>query len=104
MIYTALTPNLRGYENALAAGADEVFCIDSSSTALDWVHRNAELNGVADRMATLEGNAVDAMQQLRDDGERFDIVVVDPPAFIKRKKDFAKGLQAYVQMNELAMR
>jgi len=89
---------------AAVAGASQVYCVDRSAQAIDWVHQNAELNGVADRVATLEGNAVDAMQQLRDDGERFDIVVVDPPAFIKKRKDAAKGEQAYHRINQLALR
>lgn len=89
---------------AAAAGASEVFCVDRSEQALEWVHENATLNGVEDRVATLQGNAVDAMQQLRDAGERFDIVVVDPPAFIKKRKDSAKGEQAYHRVNQLALR
>jgi len=72
---------------AAAAGASEVFCVDRSQQAIEWVHENAALNGVEDRVATLQGNAVDAMQQLRDAGEKFDIVVVDPPAFIKKRKE-----------------
>lgn len=89
---------------AAHAGAEEVFCIDRSAQAIEWVHQNAALNGVEDRVATLEGNAVDAMQQLRDSEERFDIVVVDPPAFIKKRKDYAKGEQAYHRINQLALR
>lgn len=89
---------------AAAAGASEVFCVDRSEQALEWVHENATLNAVQDRVATLQGNAVDAMQQLRDSGERFDIVVVDPPAFIKKRKDSAKGEQAYHRINQLALR
>jgi len=89
---------------AAAAGASEVFCVDRSQQAIEWVHENAALNGVEDRVATLQGNAVDAMQQLRDAGEKFDIVVVDPPAFIKKRKDSAKGEQAYHRINQLALR
>lgn len=89
---------------AAAAGASEVFCVDRSQQAIEWVHENAALNGVEDRVATLQGNAVDGMQQLRDAGEKFDIVVVDPPAFIKKRKDSAKGEQAYHRINQLALR
>ncbi len=85
-------------------GASEVFCIDSSALALEYVHKNAELNGVGDKVATMEGDAFGALKQLHADQERFDIIVMDPPAFIKRKKDIRNGEQAYRRVNEMAMR
>ena len=85
-------------------GASEVFCVDSSALALEYVHKNAELNGVGDKVASLEGDAFSALKQLHTDQERFDIVVMDPPAFIKRKKDIRNGEQAYRRVNEMAMR
>ncbi|WP_461536037.1 class I SAM-dependent rRNA methyltransferase [Spongorhabdus nitratireducens] len=89
---------------AAAAGASEVICLDSSGQALDLAEQSAELNGVRDNFQTMEGDAFEGLRQLRDAGEQFDVVVVDPPAFIKRKKDIAKGEQAYRRINELAMR
>lgn len=89
---------------AAAAGATEVTCIDSSSLALDYVHRNAQANGVADRLRTIEADAFEALRQLLADGEKFDVVVLDPPAFIKRKKDFKNGLAGYHALNELGVR
>lgn len=89
---------------AAAFGAEQVVCIDSSEFALDCVHRNAELNGLSDKVESLLGNAFDAMKQLAQDGERFDVVIMDPPAFIPRRKDVKKGEQAYRRVNELAMR
>ncbi len=85
-------------------GASEVFCIDSSALALDYVHKNAALNGVEDKVATMEGDAFAALKELHTAQERFDIVIVDPPAFIKRKKDIRNGEQAYRRINEMAMR
>ena len=85
-------------------GAAEVHCVDSSAKALDWVAQNAELNGVADRMTCWEGDAFEALRQLKDSGERFDVVVVDPPALIPRRKDIKAGEQAYHRLNQLAMR
>ena len=85
-------------------GASEVFCVDSSVLALDYVHKNAELNGVGDKVATMEGDAFAALKELHSAQERFDIVIVDPPAFIKRKKDVRNGEQAYRRINEIAMR
>lgn len=88
---------------AAAAGASEVVCIDSSARALDMVERNAELNGVAAKVQGIEGDAFDALKALRADKERFDLVIVDPPAFIKRKKDAKKGVEAYRRLNQQAM-
>ncbi|MDO6680788.1 MULTISPECIES: class I SAM-dependent rRNA methyltransferase [unclassified Oceanobacter] len=85
-------------------GAAEVHCVDSSAKALDWVAQNAELNGVAERMTCWEGDAFEALRQLKDSGERFDVVVVDPPALIPRRKDIKAGEQAYHRLNQLAMR
>ncbi len=89
---------------AATAGASEVLCVDSSGAALEQVHNNASLNGVGERVATLQGDAFDALKELRAARETFDLVIVDPPAFIKRRKDLKNGLQAYRRINELAMR
>ncbi len=89
---------------AASRGASEAVCLDSSETALAYVARNAELNGVADRVSAERGDAFDLLAALHEAGERFDAVSVDPPAFIKRKKDHAQGMQAYVTINRLAMR
>lgn len=89
---------------AALAGASDVTAVDSSSLALDYMHRNAELNGVAERLRTIEGDATTALKQLALDGEKFDLVILDPPAFIKRRKDFKNGLAGYHALNELAVR
>lgn len=89
---------------ATAMGADQLVCIDSSATAVEQLMANAQLNGVGDRVTALQGDAFDALKSLRDDREKFDVVVLDPPAFIKRKKDMKKGQEAYRRLNELAMR
>lgn len=85
-------------------GADEVHCVDASSQALDWVEQNAMLNGVAEKVHCWEGDAFAALKQLKDNGERFDVVVVDPPAFIPKRKDIKAGEQAYKRLNQLAIR
>jgi 23S rRNA (cytosine1962-C5)-methyltransferase len=86
---------------ALKAGAGAASCIDSSETALDFARRNAQTNGVA--LATIRSDAFDAMKALHESGERFDVVVLDPPAFIKRKKDIPQGQAAYRKLNQLAL-
>lgn len=89
---------------AASFGAKEVWCVDASEKALDWLHGNAELNGVDDKITSVQGDAFEALKQLKEAGEQFDVVVVDPPAFIKRKKDAKEGLNAYRRINEAAMR
>jgi 23S rRNA (cytosine1962-C5)-methyltransferase len=88
---------------AAAAGASEVVCVDASATALGVVARAARENGLEERVKTLQGDAFDVLKSLRQQRERFDVVIVDPPAFIKRKKDFAEGRLAYRRIFEMAM-
>ena len=84
-------------------GASEVHCIDSSANAIELVMRNADRNGVADRVHAERSDAVRALKALRSAGERFDVVVLDPPAFIRRRKDRTKGFEAYRRTNGLAV-
>ena len=88
---------------AAARGARDVLCVDSSAAALDQVAVNAALNGVGDRVQTRQGDAFVVLKALREARERFDVVIVDPPAFIKRRKDFKEGALAYRRLNEMAM-
>ncbi|MDA1107638.1 MAG: class I SAM-dependent rRNA methyltransferase [Proteobacteria bacterium] len=88
---------------AAVAGASAVLCIDASEQALEFVRRNAALNQVTSRVGTLKADAFDALKALHDDGAAFDVIVLDPPAFIKRKKDHAQGLQAYRRLNQMAL-
>ncbi|MCB1760274.1 MAG: class I SAM-dependent rRNA methyltransferase [Gammaproteobacteria bacterium] len=88
---------------AAVAGATDVFCVDSSASALDQLQRNAQLNGVTQQVAALQGDAFDALRELRAAQERFDVVMVDPPAFIKRRKDLREGTLAYRRLNQAAM-
>lgn len=88
---------------AAAAGAERVLCVGSSGPALEHLERCARLNGVEGRVATLERDAFDALRDLRAAGERFDAIVLDPPAFIKRRKDAQQGEAAYQRINHLAM-
>jgi 23S rRNA (cytosine1962-C5)-methyltransferase len=87
--------------SAARAGATEVLCVDSSAPALELLQASADANGLT--VATRRGDAFDVMAALREAGERFDVVVVDPPAFIKRRRDIPKGQAAYRKLNQLAM-
>jgi len=88
---------------AAALGAEQVTCVDSSESALQRVAENAERNGLADRVARLQGDAFEVLRELRDQGQRFDTVLLDPPAFIKRRKDEKDGTQAYQRLNRLGI-
>ena len=88
---------------AAVEGASGVVCVDASANALSYVEQNAKLNKVEDKVSVMQGDAFDVMKGLRADKEKFDVVVVDPPAFIKRKKDFKNGLEAYSRLNQLAI-
>ncbi|MEZ5673592.1 MAG: class I SAM-dependent rRNA methyltransferase [Thiotrichaceae bacterium] len=88
---------------AAVAGAKQVWCVDSSQKALDMLSNNATLNHVSDTVKTLQGDAFDVLKNLRNSGEKFDMIILDPPAFIKRKKDQAAGETAYRRINQLAL-
>ena len=82
-------------------GAREVTCVDSSAAALDLAAANALRNRV--KLATRKGDAFDVLEEFAKQGARFDVVIVDPPAFAKRKKDLPKALAAYKRLNQLAI-
>lgn len=86
---------------AARSGAADVQCIDSSGAALELAEKNAERNGV--KLTTRKGDAFDTLEALAKQGAQFDVVVIDPPAFAKRKKDLPKALAAYKRLNQLAM-
>ncbi len=88
---------------AAAVGAASVLCIESSARAADWARSNAALNGVEGKLAVMQNDAFEALRLLRAEREHFDVVIVDPPAFIKRKKDVKEGMQAYHRLNQMAM-
>ena len=70
--------------------------------ALELARHNASANGVV--VGTERGDAFEVLDELVRRGERFDAVVLDPPAFIKRKKDIPRGQAAYRKLNQVAMR
>ncbi|QJD71614.1 class I SAM-dependent rRNA methyltransferase [Marinobacterium sp. LSUCC0821] len=89
---------------ALAAGASEVACVDASAGALEIAVENAKLQNALPRLRAMQGDAFDLCKALVADKERFDVVIVDPPAFIMRKKDIRNGERAYSRINNFAMR
>jgi 23S rRNA (cytosine1962-C5)-methyltransferase len=89
---------------AAAFGATDVCCVDSSAAALEGVVANARLNDLQSRVTVRRGPAAETMAAMRTEGCQFDVVILDPPAFIQRKKDLKKGIAAYRRINELGLR
>jgi len=87
---------------AARAGAGSVTCVDSSAAALELAAENAVRNSLA--LEVRKGDAFDVLESLAEAHARFELVIVDPPAFAKRKKDLPKALAAYRRLNHLAMR
>ncbi|MBM3488467.1 MAG: class I SAM-dependent rRNA methyltransferase [Alphaproteobacteria bacterium] len=80
---------------AAAAGAAEVVCVDRSEPALALAARAAARNGLADRVGFVRAEAFADTERRAAAGERFDLVIADPPAFVKSKKDLAAGAKGY---------
>ena len=94
---------MSGFGNqALLSGATHVTALDRSAPALEFAKQAAELNKVADRFTTRIGDAFELLPEIAQGGERFDIVVADPPAFVKSRKDFHQGARAYRKLARLA--
>lgn len=85
-----------------AAGAARVTLVDASAPALAHAQQTVEENGFSDRVATRREDAFEALAALAAAGERFDIVICDPPAFAKSRKDAEAGLRAYGRLARLA--
>ena len=88
---------------ALNAGASSLLCVDTSKKFLDYALNNAKLNQRENDISVLAGDAFEVLKSLKQEGRKFDVVILDPPAFIKRRKDFKEGSQAYQRINRLAM-
>ncbi len=86
---------------ALAAGARSALAIDRSPTGLDLARAAAEHNGLAG-LATERADAFAALDRLAADKERFGLVVADPPAFVKSKRDLKVGLKGYRKLARAA--
>ena len=89
---------------AAKLGASSVYCIDSSAFACEWITKNAALNQVGSQVEAICEDAVAALQKLNKDKMKFEVIILDPPAFIKRRKDQKEGMLAYQRINALALR
>lgn len=87
---------------AASRGATAVTLVDRSEDALGLARRAAEANGVADRLETRAGDGFKTLEALAAESRRFGVVVADPPAFAKSKKDVAQAAKGYRKMARLA--
>jgi len=87
---------------AATAGAASVTCVDASQKAIQLAEQSAQLNAY-NNLETHVSDVFDFLKQLREERQKFDVVISDPPAFIKRKKDIKAGGQAYFRLNQMAM-
>ena len=88
---------------AALAGASAVTCLDSSEAACAMAGANVARNGVADVVTAVRADAAEFLEECAAAGRTFDVVSLDPPALVKRKKDLEAGLKAYERLNRLAM-
>ncbi len=88
---------------AAQAGAAEVTCVDSSADAIAAVLSNAAANGLAAGVRAERSDVFEFLKAARAQRERWDVVIVDPPAFVKKRKDFKQGSLGYRRLNEAAM-
>jgi len=85
-------------------GAKQVDCIESSQSACDFIMKNAEINQLSARVNVICEDAFDALKKLREQQRQYDVIVLDPPAFVKRLKDRKEGIIAYQRLNEFALK
>lgn len=89
---------------AAKAGARAVTMVDRAEAALDLARRAADDNDVATACGFAQGDAFGDLEARRDRGERFDILICDPPAFVRTKKDLKSGARGYRKLTRLAAR
>jgi 23S rRNA (cytosine1962-C5)-methyltransferase len=88
---------------AAAFGAASVDCVDASADAVAHIQANAARNGFAERVTAHRADAFDFLKAARAERRHWDVVVLDPPAFVKRRKDFKEGALAYRRLAEAGM-
>jgi len=87
---------------AALAGAEQVLCLDQSQEALERGRRNAERNGVAARVGFERANAMHDLRERTARGERYELVIVDPPAFARSRREVEGALRGYYELNRRA--
>lgn len=83
---------------AALQGASHITFVDSSQPAIDMVKQNVALNQITAPCEYITGKAFDVLDQLKTKNKQYDIVCVDPPAFVKSKSDLRAGLNGYMKL------
>ncbi|MBI3596258.1 MAG: class I SAM-dependent rRNA methyltransferase [Nitrospirae bacterium] len=89
--------------HAARYGAREVIGLDSSEKAIDEAQGNAQRNGLASVCTFLQEDVFDGLHRLREAKERFDCIILDPPAFAKSRQKVKEATRGYKEINRLAM-
>lgn len=84
-------------------GASSVLGLDISCHAIAMASRNAALNGLSNRVSFEECDAFDRLRSLKFEGNRFGVVVMDPPAFVKNRRNIAEATKGYLTVNRRAL-
>jgi 23S rRNA (cytosine1962-C5)-methyltransferase len=92
-----------GFALHLAPKAKEIIAVDDSSWALSWGRKNAELNGCSN-IIFQKKNTFDYLKEADEQGRRFDLIILDPPPFAKKKSDVPAALRGYQELNRRALR
>lgn len=85
-------------------GAKQIDCIDASEFACQYIAKNAAINQVSKQVKVINDDAFDALKSLYQSKQRYDVIILDPPAFVKKSKDKQQGTIAYQRLNELALK
>tara|TARA_R110002126_G_scaffold4409_42_gene23337 strand:- start:17105 stop:18298 length:1194 start_codon:yes stop_codon:yes gene_type:complete len=87
---------------AAMAGAEEVVCLEQNAAACERIRANAERNGVSDKVKIERVNCMQDLRNRADANERYGVVVLDPPAFARNKKELEGAERGYVELNRRA--
>lgn len=90
--------------NAAIAGAKEVTGVDASELAVEQATKNAALNGVQDRAKFICRDVFELLPELEKQGEKYDVVILDPPAFTKSRNSVKNAIKGYREINLRAMK
>ena len=90
--------------NAALGGAEKVLGVDTKKDWLELAKQNASMNNISDKVEFKSGDAFKIVQEICDSGEKFDIIVVDPPSFLRNKKDLVMASRGYKELNTAAFR
>lgn len=90
--------------NCGLGGADSVVGVDASDLAVEQARENAELNGLSDRVSFMTADVLDLLPELIEKGEKYDVVILDPPAFTKTRDKIKQASKGYREINMRGMR